>query len=164
MKKIFLLGITIILITVLCVLFVRSRQIQQINPNVSASPSPKTALATKTILIGDKTLRAEFATTPAEWQLGLGNRKQLGANSGMIFIFPKAEIQNFWMKDTLIPLDIIWVNNKRVIGMAHMFPEPGVPDTALKHYLSPIPADAVIETSVDWTTNNKIKIGDLVEY
>ncbi len=48
----------------------------------------------------------EIAQTDAEKAQGLMNRKNLCANCGMIFVYPDEQIRSFWMKDTLIPLDI----------------------------------------------------------
>ena len=42
-------------------------------------------------------------------------RESLNENSGMLFIFPKEDFHNFWMKNTLIPLDIIWINSAKEI-------------------------------------------------
>jgi len=58
----------------------------------------------------------EMATTPEEWSRGLMNRENLDENRGMLFIFDQEGIYSFWMKNTLIPLDIIWLNqNKEVV-------------------------------------------------
>lgn len=54
----------------------------------------------------------ELARTPAEQQLGLMNRTSLSENNGMLFIFPKSGIYNFWMKDTLIPLDMLRIDEQ----------------------------------------------------
>ena len=54
----------------------------------------------------------ELAKTPAEQQQGLMNRKTLADNAGMLFIFNKEGNYPFWMKNTLIPLDIIWLDAK----------------------------------------------------
>jgi len=50
-------------------------------------------------------------------------REYLPENSGMLFIFPESGIYQFWMKNTLIPLDIIWLNeNYKVVQIEHVEP------------------------------------------
>lgn len=55
--------------------------------------------------------RVEKATTEQQRETGLMNRKSLRENSGMLFIFEEEGNYAFWMKDTLIPLDMIWINS-----------------------------------------------------
>lgn len=57
----------------------------------------------------------ELAQTPVHRQKGLMNRSQLGEGRGMLFIFPESGNYSFWMKNTLIPLDIIWIDGSRHI-------------------------------------------------
>ena len=58
----------------------------------------------------------ELAVTPEEQSRGLMFRESLDHNKGMLFVFDKEGEHPFWMKNTLIPLDIIWINeNKEVI-------------------------------------------------
>lgn len=52
----------------------------------------------------------ELAITPDERSRGLMFRKSLGPREGMLFIFETEGKHNFWMKNTLIPLDIIWIS------------------------------------------------------
>lgn len=52
----------------------------------------------------------EVVSTPKELSKGLMFRESLEKDSGMLFIFPENGIYSFWMKNTLIPLDIIWIN------------------------------------------------------
>jgi len=126
--------------------------INQNNTPGQPSPSP----IGKTIFIGNAKLNAEIADTPSTWTTGLSNRPSLAPNAGMLFIFPTSEIRTFWMKDTLIPLDIIWVNNKKVIGVDQMFPELTTSISNLKQFYSPSEANAVIEVNIDWVKNNNI--------
>lgn len=63
----------------------------------------------------DNCFEVELAVTPQEQQNGLMFRKKLDANRGILFIFQEEGMHSFWMKNTLIPLDIIWMNEKMEI-------------------------------------------------
>ena len=61
-------------------------------------------------------ITVEIAATGTEREIGLMHRTSLAPNSGMLFVFPSDATQRFWMKDTLIPLDMVWIDSqKRVI-------------------------------------------------
>ena len=57
----------------------------------------------------------EIASTQEELSKGLMFRKSLDEDSGMLFIFPEENFHSFWMKNTLISLDIIWINSDNEI-------------------------------------------------
>lgn len=61
---------------------------------------------------GENCFIVELARTPAEQQQGLMNRESMDEGSGMLFIFQWSEFHNFRMKDTLIPLDMIWIDKQ----------------------------------------------------
>ncbi|MDP3003960.1 MAG: DUF192 domain-containing protein, partial [Candidatus Azambacteria bacterium] len=61
---------------------------------------------------GPVKIRVEFARTPEESQKGLMNRPSLPKDSGMLFVFPDETNRSFWMKNTLIPLDVIFISSK----------------------------------------------------
>ncbi|NUN11969.1 metalloregulator ArsR/SmtB family transcription factor [Candidatus Micrarchaeota archaeon] len=61
----------------------------------------------------------EFARTPEERSVGLSNREELCANCGMLFIFEEPGLHKFWMKDTLIPLDIVFLNEDFEVVTTH---------------------------------------------
>jgi uncharacterized membrane protein (UPF0127 family) len=67
------------------------------------------------ILPGNRTIHAEVAQTPEARQRGLMFREQLLPGSGMLFIFTQPHPHRFWMKHCKIPLDILWLNEKREI-------------------------------------------------
>jgi uncharacterized protein len=57
----------------------------------------------------------EIAKTPAGQEKGLMFQKSLPANQGMLFVFAQEGIYNFWMKNTLIPLDMVWINENNEV-------------------------------------------------
>ena len=68
------------------------------------------------IIINDKTFYVEIADDPIERAQGLMFREKLEENSGMLFIFDSSERHSFWMKNTIISLDIIWIDeNLKVV-------------------------------------------------
>jgi uncharacterized membrane protein (UPF0127 family) len=74
-------------------------------------------------LPGGAIIHAELADTPQKRAEGLMYRTHLGADRGMLFTFLQAQAWTFWMKNTKIPLDIIWMNEKKQV--IHI--EPNVP-------------------------------------
>jgi uncharacterized membrane protein (UPF0127 family) len=84
---------------------------------VACADSPRIAItsadgATRTIV------KVEIANTPSERELGLMYRQRLDADAGMIFVFPALDHLTFWMKNTEIPLDMIFVAaNGKVLGI-----------------------------------------------
>ena len=76
--------------------------------SVAAGDEVRFPRGTATIATGERkvVLRVEVARTDEQRQRGLMKRRSLGRNAGMVFQFPQPTSSAFWMKDTLIPLDI----------------------------------------------------------
>lgn len=87
----------------------------------------------------------EIANTEATREYGLMNRKFMPENHGMIFIFQKPEILRFWMKNTLIPLDMIFLNHHRVVAIIADVPPCTANTNPCPSYGPDIFADEVIE-------------------
>jgi uncharacterized protein len=69
------------------------------------------------IVINNTTIRLEAANTPREQEIGLMFRSSMPADRGMVFNFPDAVPANFWMKNTLIPLDIIFLRGNKIMNI-----------------------------------------------
>lgn len=82
------------------------------------TPKTKQNLSNQ-VCFGNNCFLVELAKTTAEQEKGLMNRTELDANRGMLFIFQNEGVYAFWMKNTLIPLDMIWLDaNNKVVFMA----------------------------------------------
>lgn len=115
------------------------------------------------VVIGRHGFRVDVADTPLEHQQGLSGRESLRATEGLLFVFRKPGIQRFWMKDMLIPIDIIWINGNRIVGFEeNVSPQPGVSMTELAVYKSPSPVDYVLEVPAGTVGRIGASVGDEV--
>ena len=77
---------------------------------------------------GTVTFRVEIAETDSARQRGLMDRRRLAPDAGMVFLFDQPTTIGFWMKGTLIPLDIAyWTRGGRIVAIRHMTPCRGDP-------------------------------------
>ena len=102
----------------------------------------------------------ELAVTSKARQQGLMHRRELPRNVGMLFIFPSLGPQSFWMKDTLIPLDILFLEaNGRVVHVHHDAQPRSLMPIAPK-----VTALAVLEINGGLSRELGIKPGDFVHH
>ena len=87
-----------------------------------AKPAPQVEFQT---IDGTVTVQLEIANTMESRTRGLMYRKTLAPNRGMVFVFPREENHHFWMKNTYLPLDLIFVNAKGAIVGIVENAEPG---------------------------------------
>lgn len=126
---------------------------------VSAPQSPATQVIVSTPA-GQEIVDAELADEPAEWAKGLMNRTSLAEGHGMLFVFPDERRRSFWMKDTLIPLDIIFVSGSfEIVDIATLQPCAADPCPA---YASKSPARYVLEVNAGFAEANSITIGERI--
>lgn len=112
--------------------------------------------------IGNLTL--EVADTTRERTEGLQNRTELQDGHGIIFVYHDEAMRSFWMKDTLIPLDIIFLDsNRTILNIEEADPEPDTPDEDLERYVSDGPAKYVIETNQGFSAEHGVKPGDEID-
>ena len=69
----------------------------------------------KVVCLNSRCFNVDVAETAVERERGFMFRKELDNNEGMLFVFPTSEKYGFWMKNTLIPLDIIWIDKNWII-------------------------------------------------
>ncbi|MDB5478476.1 MAG: hypothetical protein JWM96_971 [Alphaproteobacteria bacterium] len=108
---------------------------------------------------GPQMFQVEYVHTPEDMARGLMYRKSLAADRGMFFLFEGEEPRSFWMKNTLIPLDIIFITKHGKIATIQEMAKP-LDETAIP---SKVPVMAVLEIAGGQAAKRGIKVGDKVE-
>ncbi|OGG38172.1 hypothetical protein A3I34_00580 [Candidatus Jorgensenbacteria bacterium RIFCSPLOWO2_02_FULL_45_12] len=114
----------------------------------SRAPSDKGTdnAAYGTVKINGVSIGVELANTSEKQEQGLSGRNALGENEGMLFLFGKKDFYGFWMKDVPFPIDIVWIDGDKVIGIEpSVSPQDGDDVSNLKIYYPPAPADKALE-------------------
>ncbi|MBI3627780.1 MAG: DUF192 domain-containing protein [Candidatus Sungbacteria bacterium] len=130
------------------------------------SKNPMALFKPSAVTVRDTNVEVRRANTPATRAKGLAGVTALLDTEGMWFIFDSPARQVFWMKDMLIPIDIIWVLDHTVVGVSKEvpLPAPGTPDALLPTYPSPGPVDHALEVSAGFARRHSLNIGDPVEF
>lgn len=113
------------------------------------------------VIINDFELNVEIADDSSERSTGLMYRESLPSNSGMLFIFPREGIYSFWMKNTKIPLDIIWIDKSFQVVHIEQDAQPCL-ELVCKKYISQESASYVLETNAGWVKRAEVEIGSRV--
>ncbi len=123
----------------------------------ACAAEPRVVIATAG---GEVPVTVEVAATPAQQSLGLMYRKELGAAAGMLFVFPRTEEHSFWMKNTVLPLDMIFLgDDRRVVGVVR----DAAPFTTTPRTVG-VPSRYVLEVNAGFSAKHDVKTGDLVRF
>jgi uncharacterized protein len=116
------------------------------------------------VLSGKRTIKLtiQVADTPKKREKGLMFVEKLPKNEGMLFVFPVKTYDGFWMKNTLIPLSIAFLDSDgKILRILDMVPckEDECPtyDPELSYYYA-------LEVNLGWFEKNQIKEGDFVQF
>jgi len=121
-----------------------------------------TPVATGPQITFDKiTFNLEIAQTSEEMQKGLMNRESLPANQGMLFIFTDMQPRGFWMKNTLIPLDMIFLDNNLTVVEVKKNVQPCEADPCPVY--NSVPAQYVLEVNAGLAEKNSIGISSVAK-
>ncbi len=114
------------------------------------------------IAIGKANLRAEVADTDELRTKGLSGRQELEENRAMLFVFDNNAQHSIWMKDMRIPIDVIWLDEKKkVVHVEHdVWPDSEPHET----YVPPKPARYIIEIAAGEAKRAGIKVGVLAQF
>lgn len=139
---------------------------------LDADTSPDIGDKTKTVVkIKGKEFIVDVADTPTKRTIGLMNVAKMDRNKGMLFVFESKGAHAFWMKDTLISLDMIWIENnpdkasrsKKIVHIANDV-SPCKNDSLCPLIFPKNKADYVLELNAGIAKEMNLKVGDLVEF
>ena len=119
--------------------------------------SGEARLRTTTVKVGVHPLRVEVVKSDDERSRGLMFRQKLGRDDGMLFIFDEPAYHSMWMKNTLIPLSVAFIDAQgTILNILDMEPQ------TLDSHMSAGPSIYAIETNKGWFAGKRIKAGDRV--
>lgn len=124
----------------------------------SADPLEAEAMRSIELRIGEKVFLLEVAEDDRSRHIGLMGRTELSHSEGMLFVYPDERIRAFWMKDTLIPLSLAFVDAAGVIISVHDM-RPGSRDPVV----SERPAGYVIELALGEFSEAGVVPGDSIQ-
>ena len=108
---------------------------------------------------GAHRVTVEIADTQALRTRGLMWRSELPEGTGMLFIFPSETVQSFWMRNTLIPLDMLFIDRRRRVVGVVQWAEP----RTLTSRTVGKPSIYVLEVPGGWTARNGVRAGSTVD-
>jgi len=128
-------------------------------PAARAAVHPQSGLAVIPLRVKGHHFRVEVARTGAEQQKGLMFRTAMGKDEGMLFPESSPRQVAFWMRNTILPLDIVFIGaDRRILNIVNAIPYDETP------LPSAGPAIAVLELNAGRTKALGIKVGDKVEW
>jgi uncharacterized membrane protein (UPF0127 family) len=107
---------------------------------------------------------AEVAAGFGEQQRGLMFRRELPAGQGMLFLFDNPGRYGFWMLNTLVPLDILWLDSERRIVFISANTPPCPTGTACPTYGSDVTAQFVLELAAGQAAARGLRVGDQLDW
>jgi uncharacterized protein len=124
------------------------------------------ALPNAKLKMGGQVFHVDLAERPEDQSRGLGGRRKLEPNEGMLFIYRDEAKPAFWMHGMVISIDMLWIDNDRVVYIVHRAPPPapGTPDEKLPLYEPTSPSNFVLEIAAGRAAALGVKVGDKVEF
>lgn len=113
----------------------------------------------KQVCFNDQCVNVEVVDTEEARAAGLQGRASMPADHGMLFVFPDNDILDFWMKETLIPLDIIWLSDEYKIVAVKAEAQPCAADPCPVFTPSEV-SRYVLEVNAKYVDAHGLKPGD----
>lgn len=136
-------------------------------PVVNVPPSPVLEKTTARIITGDKVVEvmAEIADSPSERRQGLMGRLALDWDAGMLFVYEVSRSGSFgfWMQNTIVPLDIAYLDEDGVIGSIRQM-EPCIEQPSCPVYPAGVRYRYALEVNQGFFEYHGVAVGDRIEW
>ncbi|OGY48441.1 MAG: hypothetical protein A3J65_00690 [Candidatus Buchananbacteria bacterium RIFCSPHIGHO2_02_FULL_45_11b] len=113
----------------------------------------------KIIRLGETEIKVKVAKTPDQQIKGFSSQDGLAEDEGLLFIYPDRQTRGIWMKEMKFDIDIIWLDDYRVIGFEEN--APFILGTS-KIYYSPKPVNQILEVGAGFVKEHQIGIGQIL--
>ncbi len=118
-----------------------------------------TDMPVTTLNVGINAIHAEVASNDPDRERGLMFRTALGSNQGMVFLFDRADMECMWMKNTLIPLSVAFMDdNGKILNIEDMQPKTE------NNHCAKAPARYALEMNLGWFTAHGVKPGVVIDH
>lgn len=123
------------------------------------SSEPPAVPGSTRIVVGGHPVTVEVADEEPERQRGLMHRESLPEDHGMLFVYPAERYLSFWMRNTLIPLDVAFIDaTGRIVDIQQMEAQSD------ESHTTRAPAMYALEMRIGWFGDHEVEIGDAVEF
>ncbi len=130
------------------------------NADQADPAAPKRGLVVLSGSQGERRITVEVVSSPRAVERGLMYRQHLPLDEGMLFLMGEEDIQSFWMRNTLIPLDMMFIDkNFKVVGIV----ENAEPRSEKSRSVG-IPSSYVLEVNGGWSAQNGVAAGTMVKF
>ena len=131
----------------------------------TGSAAPPAASAGPRIVFPDGTvIHVEIASDDPTREQGLMFRDRLAPDQGMIFLFPQNGVYPFWMKNTIIPLDMIWIDDQHRVNFVASDVPPCKADPCGNYGSTTVPSRYVLETAAGVAKKHNLAAGDVLRF
>ncbi len=116
-----------------------------------------------TATIKNQSFKLNYAKSEKEREIGLSQKKSMPENYGMLFTFDKADLYPFWMRDMEFPIDIIYINNNKIVTIYSSAQPPKNTTDSLPIYKPDNAANMVLEINAGLSDKYGFQKGDEVK-
>ena len=152
------------LVVVMAVALIACSRTAPAPTTTTGSATPPAAAGPRIVFPDGTVIHVEVASDDPTREQGLMFRDQLPADHGMIFLFAQNGVYPFWMKNTIIPLDMIWIDDQHRVNFVASDVPPCKADPCPNYGSTTIPSRYVLETAAGVAKRHNVAAGNVLRF